>query len=102
MQSTQSTRSSSVAIAWSHTAPFGIVAEGHWAGNPIAVGVTSPTPLQSLSAPPQALQMVARFLVSAFAIAAAALPSPGTGHGLVALLELTEPQHFASAFDFAT
>ena len=68
----------------------------------MAEGVKSPTPLQSLSAPPHALQIAARFFVSALAIAAAALPSPGTGHGLVALPPLTAPQHLASAFDFAT
>src|SRR5436190_20871941 len=102
MQSTQSTRSFNVVTAPSHAAPPGMVAVRHCAGKPIAVGVRSPTPLHSLSGPPHALQIVVRFLVSAFAIAAAALPSPGTGQGFVALLAFTAVQHFASAFDFAT
>jgi hypothetical protein len=101
-QSTHATRSASVVTAPPHAVPPGIVTAGHWLGKPIVPGVSSPTPLHVLSAPPHALQIVATFLASALRMAAAALPSPGSGQGEVALLELTEFQHFASAFDFAT
>ncbi|MCC6767124.1 MAG: hypothetical protein IT293_20915 [Deltaproteobacteria bacterium] len=86
----------------SHAEPPGTVAAGHCAGNPIAEGVKSPTPLHSLSAPPHALQVLARFFVSALAMAAAALPSPGSGQGFVAFPAITNVQHLARAFDFAT
>src|SRR3989442_4918034 len=81
--------------------PPGTVTLGQLAAKPICAGVRSSPPPQALSAPPHALQMAATFFCSAAAIAAAALPSPGLGHGFECLPFSRASQHFWSAFDFA-
>jgi hypothetical protein len=100
-QSTQSTMSCASRMAPSHDDAPGGVTSGQLATKPICAGVASPLPLQSLSAPPHALQMLEIFFVSALPMRSCALPSPGTGQGFECLFFRRASQHFCSAFDFA-
>src|SRR6185369_8128399 len=96
-QSTQSTMSCAVLIESPHDAPPGIVTFGQLLANPICAGVRSSPPPQSLSAPPHALQIAARFFDSAFAIAGAAFTP--SGHGPETVPFRMPSSHFWSAFD---
>ena len=100
-QSTQSTMSCASKMAPSHDDAPGGVTSGQPGTKPICAGVASPVPLQSLSAPPHALQMLEIFFVSALPMRSCALPSPGTGQGFECLFFRRASQHFCSAFDFA-
>ncbi len=93
--------SCTVLIACAHDceAP-GIVTFGQLDVNPICVVVTSALPPHMRSAPPHALQMLARFFESAFAIAGCALPASGHGPEIVFLS--TASSHFWSALLLAT
>jgi len=99
-QSTQSTMSCASRMAPSHDDAPGGVTSGQLATKPICAGVASPLPLQSLSAPPHALQMLEIFLVSALPMSSEALPSPGDGQAFECLPFMRASQHFCSAFDF--
>lgn len=99
-QSTQSTMSCASKMAPSHDDAPGGVTSGQPGTKPICAGVASPVPLQSLSAPPHALQMLEIFLVSALPMSSDALPSPGDGQAFECLPFMRASQHLCSALDF--
>jgi hypothetical protein len=99
-QSTHATSCVRLLTGPPHAEPPGTVTLGQLDGKPIDAGLKSPTPLQSLSSPPHALQMLAIFLSSAFWIAATALPSPGFGQSKECLPLWRASQHFPSALVF--
>jgi len=99
-QSTQSTMSCASRMAPMHDDAPGGVTSGQLVTKPTCAGVASPLPLQSLSAPPHALQMLEIFFVSALPMRSCALPSPGAGQGFPCLPFMRASQHFCSAFDF--
>src|SRR4051795_6127050 len=87
-QSTQRTRSLRLLIGPPHAAPPGTCTAGQWPTKPMPLGPNGPgdehvTP--SVDSVSQALQIFPTFFDSAFWIAMPALPSPGTGHGNVAV-----------------
>jgi hypothetical protein len=100
-QSTQSTMFCALTMAPLQLDGSKVVTAGQFATNPIAPGVRSSPPPQSLSAPPHALQMDDTFLASAFEMSVVALPSPGSGHGLLWRPLSRASQHFCRAFDRA-